>query len=170
MTKVVSVIIAIFISTSAVAQDQEWATYKGDDVRAASACIFKIIAEMYRPNLDTTNLPTPSIIMADETSLEDFQKAAASHMQGFVPQQVTNVYVIETNTVYLVNNYTTPKTGRSAFDSLAHEFAHYFQVQVSGLTLENFSDAEEIQAVDLQTRFREAHRANIKDGRFECPR
>lgn len=173
MTKVISFVIIFFISNitsvHAWAQDSEWATYKGDDVRAANTCITKIVAEMYRKGLEIDALPVPIIVMEDEVKIEEFQAVAAAQMGTYVPQNVLNMYILSTNTIYLVNKYTTPKTGRTAYDVLAHELVHYFQVQVGGHTIEDMTDAAELSATMMQTEFREKYGKYVIDGRFECP-
>jgi hypothetical protein len=53
-------------------------------------------------------------------------------------------------------------------DSLAHELQHFVQVVYDGLSMTDFSDFEESDAVDVQTAFRERYQAGILAGISVC--
>ncbi len=116
-------------------------------------CVAHAISkEMKIKELDA-NKALPQLHYESETALADFQDAVEPPW-GFRPDVFLNVYVIEQNAIYLMDDdqYYT-KYARFIDDSLAHELVHYFQVVYQKTLVPD--DASEQEAVFLQTWFRQ---------------
>ncbi len=103
-------------------------------------------------------IPMPTVVLSSEAKLKDFQDDIESQW-GFRPDVITNAYVVRLNKIYLYDDkaYYT-EHGRCIDDSLAHELAHYVQVQYRNWDLND--DSLEWDAIDTQTWFRTQHCSN----------
>lgn len=94
----------------------------------------------------------PTVKLSSEATLKEFQDDVEPQW-GFRPTAITNVYVVHLNKIYLFDDkayYTKHK--RCIDDSLAHELAHYIQVQYRKWDLND--DSLEWDAIDTQNWFR----------------
>lgn len=102
-----------------------------------------------------TDIPSPEILMASQTPLKRFQDAVEKQW-GMRPDQILNAYAVPTNEIYLLDDpgyYVRLK--RAIDDSLAHEFVHFLQVRYKNNPLDKDDDTPEMEAVSIQTWFRE---------------
>lgn len=100
------------------------------------------------------DIPAPQIYFASQITLKQFQDAVEPQW-GIRPETFLNVYVWQRNEIYMLDDAEYyKKTGRALDDSVAHELTHYIQVQYKGMDLGS-DDIAEMQAVDVQTWFRE---------------
>lgn len=101
--------------------------------------------------------PMPEVRFASTTSLVEFQDAIEPQW-GFRPSKITNAYVVTKNVIYLMDDAAYyAQHGRCIDDSLAHELTHYVQVKYQGWALDGADDSIELDAIGVQTSFREAH-------------
>ncbi|MFN8790467.1 MAG: hypothetical protein ACK5Y2_03315 [Bdellovibrionales bacterium] len=71
--------------------------------------------------------------------------------------------------IYLYSNSNFYESrGRFIEDSLAHEIYHYVQVHYYKTPIDQFSDFEEIAAVEVQTDFRDRFQNGLRLGRSIC--
>jgi hypothetical protein len=99
--------------------------------------------------------PIPEIRLASQISLTEFQDAIEPQW-GFRPAAVTNAYIVARNVIYLMDDATYYAQHRRCIDdSLAHELTHYVQVRYQGWVLDGMDDSIEMNAIDVQTWFRE---------------
>lgn len=99
-------------------------------------------------------IEVPKVFVASKTSLKQFQDAIEGQW-GFRPDLITNAFAVARNEVYLLDDAEYyKKAGRCMDDSLAHEFVHYVQTKYQNYDLND--ESLEWEAVDIQTRFREA--------------
>lgn len=105
-----------------------------------------------------SEIPMPAVILSSEASLKQFQDDIEPQW-GFRPDVITNAYVVHLNKIYLYDdkNYYAGHQ-RCIDDSLAHELAHYVQVQYRKWDLND--DSLEWDAIDTQNWFREQHCSN----------
>lgn len=102
-----------------------------------------------------TDIPLPRIRYQSETPLKDFQDAIEPQW-GFRPDVVTNAYVPDARTIFLLDEADYyAKYGASIDDSLAHELIHYIQIRYKGLTMKEFTEWEEAEARQYQIWFRD---------------
>lgn len=109
----------------------------------------------------------PEIKVESQTSILDFQNAVEPqwHMR---PDSFSNVYIIRQNIIYVSDEEAYyEKVQRCMDDSLAHEMTHYVQVLYQGVDLANSvdvdADAYEMDAIDVQTQFRDKYCKNLKE-------
>jgi len=113
----------------------------------------------------------PKIRLASEVPVKEFD-AAMEPQWGFKPGKVTNAYAPHVRTIFINDeaDYYL-KTGRSIDGSLAHELTHYVQVRYFGIQIKEFLDGEEMQAVHMQTWFRDNYiNGNPPPGAPACPK
>lgn len=142
-------------------------TELGQRLRAETPCILQAILESRSKKIDPT-LPLPQIILDEETDLSEYQDDVEPQW-NFRPDVVVNVFVAHRNKIYLFTDekYYAPR-GRFVEDSLAHELYHYVQVHYDKVPVDQFSDFEEVAAVEVQTEFRERFHKGLKGGRTIC--
>jgi hypothetical protein len=117
-------------------------------------CVLKAVLFRMKQEYDPAK-PLPDIRFASEVPVEEFD-AAMEPQWGFKPGRVTNAYAPHVGTIFLSDNAEYySKFGRAIDDSLAHEFVHYVQVRYRGLTIEEFTEWDEVEAVQVQNWFRE---------------
>lgn len=99
--------------------------------------------------------PIPNVLFASQVPLKQFQDDVEPQW-NFRPDVITNVYVLNQNKIYLMDDAAYyDKTGRCMDDSLAHELTHYVQVVYQGWDIAD--ESLEWDAVDIQTWFRETY-------------
>ncbi|MBI5209181.1 MAG: hypothetical protein HY927_04320 [Elusimicrobia bacterium] len=122
----------------------------------APACVLATVADMMGITL-RPDIPAPAVRLESDTPLERFQDAVEPQW-GLRPGMFLNAYVPSSNEVFLTADASYyGKLKRFLDDSLAHEYVHFFQVQYKKVRLEDFSDAEEGEAVQYQTEFRDRY-------------
>jgi hypothetical protein len=139
---------------------QPKAVYKRADTeetvrpRYEEKCIFHAVASKMRIVISEER-PAPGVYYASDIRVSRFAEAIQEQW-GMTADRISNVYVVKTNEIYLADKAVYYAAhNRSIDDSLAHEYAHYFQVTYQGYTLEDMDDTAESQAVAVQTWFRE---------------
>lgn len=127
---------------------------KTAELRYSPEFILNKVLEKKRQTFDSQKAP-PKILFASKVSLKEFQDDVESQW-NFRPDVITNVYVLNKNKIYLMDDAAYyEKTGRCMDDSLAHELTHY--VQVVYLQWDIADESLEWDAVDVQTWFRETY-------------
>ncbi|MFA6317067.1 MAG: hypothetical protein WC943_06580 [Elusimicrobiota bacterium] len=130
---------------------KRWAKLKYDP-----ACVLATVADMMGITLKA-DIPAPAVLIESETPLKRFQDAVEGQWK-MRPDMFLNAYTPQTNEVYLMADASYyEKLKRFLDDSLAHEYVHFFQVKYKNFPIDEFSDAEEGQAIDYQTRFRDEY-------------
>ena len=115
--------------------------------------ILNFVLEQKNKRLDPSK-PVPQIFFSSKTQLKQFQDAIEPQW-GQRPHFITNAFVVHLNQIYLLDDAAYyQKAGRCMDDSLAHEFVHYVQTKYQSYDLSD--ESLEWEAVDIQTRFREA--------------
>lgn len=123
-------------------------------IRHDPKCVLEAVAFAMNVRLDPAK-PLPAIRLETQTPISEFADAVEPQW-GSRPEVFTNAYSPSTEKIFLIEDAKYyEKFGRDIADSLAHEYAHYVQVRYKGLRLEDFSDAEEGEAVSVQTWFRD---------------
>lgn len=100
-------------------------------------------------------IPLPAVVFSSEANLKDFQNDIEPQW-GFRPEVITNAYIVHLNKIYLFDDKAYyDQHQRCIDDSLAHELAHYVQVQYRKWDLND--DSLEWDAIDTQNWFRSQH-------------
>jgi hypothetical protein len=106
-----------------------------------------------------SEIPLPAILFESRTPLQRMQ-AAAERQWGFRPEAFANAYAAAENRIYLIDNANFyERNKRTLDDALAHELVHYLQARY--LKDRFKSEWSEVDAIALQTWFREEHMAPI---------
>lgn len=143
-----STILSLNILSSAVA----WAAAPAELKHTPERILEFVLAQKNKPL--NPQIAIPKIYVASKTSLKQFQDAIEKQW-GFRPDLITNAFVVEKNEIYLLDDAEYyQKAGRCMDDSLAHELVHYVQTKYQNYDLND--ESLEWEAVDIQTRFREA--------------
>lgn len=153
----------LFTSHSLVAAETLWPQ---DKVQKSRDCIFQIVAKKMNVQINPAK-KRAALKLQGTTSLKEFQNAMEKFW-GWRPDAFMNAFNPVTNEIYLhtiARHYLS--NGRSIYDSLAHEYAHYIQLNYLGRDLED--EYNENEAVDVQTWFRETYSTSIKQFDFSCP-
>lgn len=104
----------------------------------------------------------PTVIYASYIELYEFQDAIkAEYGTNAGYSAVTNVFLPKQNAIYLADAAKLYQKGRTIDDSLAHEFAHYFQYHYLGAKEDPSPDYDrlESEAIKVQEWFRAGHAA-----------
>ncbi|OFZ19412.1 MAG: hypothetical protein A2X94_13810 [Bdellovibrionales bacterium GWB1_55_8] len=141
--------------------------FRGASVRAAAPCILELVRKQMRIKRPP-KAPAPKVQLAHEITLHEFQNAVEAQWL-FRPDTVLNVYVADSNRIFLISDKNAYRDGRSVYDSLAHEFVHYFQVKALDIRLEDATEEEEYEATLIQTEFRQTWGNRVQNGEFICP-
>jgi len=141
--------------------------YYPPEVRKATNCILAEVGKLMHVKIPR-NIPRPRVFLSNEITLAEFQDALEPQW-GFRPDAISNAYVARGNVIFLRAARNAYPSGRSVFDSLAHELVHYVQVRVLGLRLEDATDEDEYEAVQIQTLFRELWGGHVRESSFHCP-
>lgn len=118
------------------------------------ACILKTVAGYLGKTL-RPEVPLPEVRFAGETSLAEFEDSVEGQWEG-VQRHITNVYSVRRNRIHLLDEgLYYQRLNRAIDDSLAHEYAHYVQHRYGAYGDGQFDDSAEMQAIDVQTWFRD---------------
>lgn len=116
--------------------------------------IFDFILQ-FKNKSKVSTIPLPRLRLKSQTSLKEFQDAIEGQW-GQRPAEITNAYIIALNEIYLMDDADYyQKLGRCLDDSLAHELTHFYQVKYQGYTPDGNDDFFELDAIEIQTAFRE---------------
>lgn len=100
-------------------------------------------------------LAPPAVFLESATPIAQFRDAIGAQW-GFRPHVFGNAYAVARNEIYLIDDpgYYA-RLGRTIDESLAHELAHYVQVQYlnADLTLPSWED----EAIAVQSWFRDLY-------------
>lgn len=134
----------------------------------ARDCVLQLIA----PKMNTTIDPLkekPRIRPETNTPLKDYQDSIEKFW-GFRPDVFVNVFNPLQNEIFIMSqrHYYESKN-RSVYDSLAHELVHYIQHSYHGADFTVGDDSLEMQAIDVQTWFRDTYRNQFVGDQFICP-
>lgn len=100
-------------------------------------------------------IPLPTVLFSSEANLKEFQDDVEPQW-GFRPDVITNAYIAHLNKIYLYDDKAYyAEHQRCIDDSLAHELAHYVQVQYRKWDLSD--ESLEWDAIDTQNWFRSQH-------------
>lgn len=103
-------------------------------------------------------IPLPTVRLSSAANLKQFQDDVEPQW-GFRPDFITNAYIVHLNKIYLYDNKAYySEHQRCIDDSLAHELAHYVQVQYRKWDLND--DSLEWDAIDTQNWFRSQYCQN----------
>ncbi|MFN7728157.1 MAG: hypothetical protein ACK5P7_03265 [Bdellovibrio sp.] len=117
---------------------------------------------LLKPEIDR-----PVIRPETSTALKDYQDSIEKFWD-WRPDAFLNVFVPLKNEIFLFTEVGYYRSrGRSIFDSLAHELAHYLQFTYRGADMAD--ESLEGEAVQVQTWFRETYRAQFQGDEFVCP-
>jgi len=121
-------------------------------LRYSPACIMAGVARMMHITL-RQDAAMPSLFIESDIPFSFYQDAVEPQW-GFRPEQFVSVYVTGMNAIFLSDEAEwRRRMGRFIDDSLAHEFVHYFQTKY--LHIGDFNDFMEMEAILIQTQFRE---------------
>lgn len=120
----------------------------------STECVLKAILKHkgleFRPEIEI-----PKLTVESKSSLKEFQDALEPQWK-MRPDNFTNAYAAHRNEIFLMDDLAYyQRTKRFVDDSLAHELQHYVQVKYRGWDLDGADDSLELDAVNVQTWFRE---------------
>jgi hypothetical protein len=123
-------------------------------IKYSTECVLKAILKHkgleFRPDIEI-----PKVIVGSKSSLKEFQDAMEPQWK-MRPENFTNAYAVHLNQIFLMDELAYYKrTNRFVDDSLAHELQHYVQVKYRGWALDGADDSLELDAINVQTWFRE---------------
>jgi len=125
-------------------------------LRYEEKCILRLVAAEMKIPLKK-EIPLPGIYFGSKVPFAQFLAAYRTQSDSD-PNQVSNVYILKNNEIYLSDKAVYyGNFGRALDDSLAHEYVHYLQVKYRGYTIEDCDDNAENQAIHYQTLFREKY-------------
>ncbi len=154
----IQIIMALFFAMAGVAQAAVLPEAVLEDARKQESCILDyVVANRYMKR--NASLPMPEIVYGHEISVEEFNRRLADMLGDFRYSAVSNVYYSSENTIFLSDTEASypEKSGRTIYDSLAHELTHYVQYAYRHYSNEEAaSDGAEEEAVYVQNDFREA--------------
>ena len=123
-------------------------------LRHDPACVLSAVAFAMNVRLDPAVAP-PILRLETQTPVSEFADALEPQW-GSRPDRFTNAYAPGAGKIFLIEDAAYyEKFGRDIADSLAHEYAHFIQVRYRGLSIGDFGDSEESEAVSVQTWFRD---------------
>jgi hypothetical protein len=125
-------------------------------LRYPERCVLQAVAQGMGVRL-RGDVPVPTVYYESKTPLKQFQDAVEPQWRTR-PDVFVNAYIPDRNEIYLTDDASYySRLNRAMDDSLAHEYVHFIQVKYKGARLEDFSDAEEGQAIEHQAAFREGY-------------
>jgi hypothetical protein len=126
-------------------------------LRLDPQAMLQIVARRMGVEMDP-GIPAPAIRFESVTSLERFQDVT-ERKWGFRPERFVNVFVADTNEIYLIDDPAYyAAAGRTMDDALAHELVHYVQARYGRA---NLSDWAECEAVEIQAWFRSEYLGSL---------
>lgn len=159
-----ALLLMLFTQSGAWAQTP--ALWPSAPILKNSDCILEVLAKKMKITLDA-NKARPAIKPQDKITLEEYQDAVEKFW-GWRPSAIVNVYNPVTNQIFLNTTveFYLPR-GRTIFDSLAHEYVHFLQLNYLGRDPDDSYNEDE--AVEVQTWFRETFSSQFKGLDFQCP-
>lgn len=131
-----------------------------ETLRAIDACTFEAVGQKMRmtdEKIEALKAEKPAVRFSAETPLEYFQ-AAAFKFWKFMPDFFQNSFNPLTGEIFLSTEAERYKAPRSAADSLAHEYTHFFQYIHAGkdpyFTATETMDESEVEAIRVQDWYR----------------
>ncbi len=101
-----------------------------------------------------SEIPIPLIFLESRTPLKKFQDSIEEQW-GQRPDVFTNAFSVKFNEIFLTDDARYyQKLKRCMDDSLVHELVHYIQSKYQNFDLND--DSLEMEAIEIQTRFRES--------------
>jgi hypothetical protein len=130
----------------------------------STECVLKAILKHkgleFRPEIEL-----PGLKLGSQSSLKEFQDAMEPQWK-MRPDYFTNAYAVHLNQIFLMDDLAYyQRTNRFVDDSLAHELQHYVQVKYRGWSLDGADDSLELDAINVQTWFRDEF---MKTGKNPC--
>ncbi|NCN39804.1 hypothetical protein GW916_01010 [bacterium] len=117
-------------------------------------CTFQAVASKMGVPIDES-IPLAKVDVQSESLLQDFQDSVFDQY-GFKPNTFASVYIQKQNRIFLIDDLEVyAPMNRFVDDSLAHELVHYVQVMYQGLVNDGSSDQLEMDAIKIQTWYRE---------------
>lgn len=161
-------LIAFILAVSSLSVAQESSLYPAQPILDSRDCILKIVAGKMSVQLNA-GITAPVVRTQSNTSLKDYQDSI-EQFWGIRPDVFTNVYNPIRNELFLLTekNYYE-KYKRSVYDSLAHELVHFIQKQYKQVDLNEGGDSLEMEAVEIQTWFRDNYTQSVNKDKFICP-
>lgn len=130
--------------------------YENVQLKYSTEFVFQSVLKIMAIEKDSHVL-FPTIVLAKDTNLKEFQKDVEPQW-GMKPDFITNVFVAALNKIYLLDEKRYyEENGRCIDDSLAHELVHFVQVKYRNIPIEYFDDSMEMEAIDVQSRFRDLY-------------
>ncbi len=157
----------VFLLTVILGSFSQAGDLKSELIKAQECVIHFVALKMNVVLIDGYELPT--IHLESEIKIEEYQ-TWAEPVWHIKPEVVVNSFFGYPNKLVLfddMNYYIRHK--RFIFDSLVHELVHFVQEKYQGITAEEMHDAEEIQAIGIQTEFREEYRDYLQQESMVCP-
>jgi hypothetical protein len=135
------------------------AAYPLAQLRYEPECVLRAVAWHMGFNL-RWDITAPRVRYESRTPLKEFQDAV-ERQWGFRSPVFTNAYSQSVNEVFIIDDARYyAKLKRFMDDSLAHEYAHFVQVQYKKFDLRQDDESLEFEAVAEQTWFRETYLSN----------
>jgi hypothetical protein len=132
-------------------------------IKEKAQCVFLAVAERMKVPKVVLSEGPPALVYSEESSVDEFNLANEGYLK-FKVGAFLNIYNAKTNTVFLATDPGRYKAPRTALDSMAHEFTHFFQFIEVGRDLNSpilYSDEAESEAVRVQEWFRETNPCGI---------
>ena len=152
----IALLLALFVPLTSLAEAMP--------LTHSTECVLKAILKHkgleFRPEIEI-----PALKLQSESSLKEFQDAVEPQW-GMRPEHFTNAYAVHLNQIFLMDEADYyRRTGRFVDDSLAHELQHFVQVKYRGWPMNGEDDSLELDAVNVQSWFREEF---MKTGKNPC--
>lgn len=148
---------AVVFGGSLLMAQVSWGTpsWNPESLHRREDCLLQLVRSKMKSTADSQ---APSLRLESETPLIEFQDAIELAW-GSRPDRFGNVFVPQKNTIYLLNRLDAYRSPRTPVDSLVHELVHFVQVmdRNGGQFLGLDQDQLEVEAVAIQTWFRETH-------------
>lgn len=124
-------------------------------LRLEAGCVLKAVARAKGIAL-RADVEEPRIYFGSQTPLDVFQDTV-ERVYGLRPRVFHNIYVDTDNIIFLLDDSAIYRNGRTAEDSLAHEYVHFLQVRYEGATRDSNRRVLELSAKRYQKWFRETY-------------
>lgn len=153
--------IAIFVTILGFSTSYAFAIQSNltlQEIKSLQNCTFTSVAKKMKFD-SVVDANAPKVYFSEEISIDFFQNEIFKFWK-FKPEVILNSYNAVTNAIFLYTGSDRYKLPRTALDSLAHEFTHYFQFEKSGRDLESIAsedDKNEAEAVQIQEWYRDTN-------------
>ena len=137
-------------------------------IKESRDCILNLVSQKMNIPLNDAIL-RPKVRPENDITLKEFQDSIEEFWK-FRPDAITNVYNPLRNEIFIMTEKSYyKKFNRSVFDSLAHELTHYIQKEYQHADFTVGDDSLEMQAIEIQTWFRETYQSQFQNDHFICP-